>query len=406
VSQHGFILEYFDSNNFQLVNIRQEVINQNSEGFSSIRISCFIHTLQLAIRDGLHKAFQISKVLEKCKLLARCSQQSTKIADLLDHLHKHIERTTVTRWNSEFMMVKSILSINSEDLESISNLMENPIRFSQKDLTIMKELIDILEPFYEISLKCQAEKIATVSFVVPSIVHLYSHLQSCNDSSVLCKKLVQQLQSAIEERFTGIIGRLRLLDVKADDPFNDPLYFMATVLDPAFKFYWIHDLHLPDTTEARLKQHISQLIIDETSRDAKPTTPEMVSPIEAMNSLSTISSSSASVNSRFKRRKLFVYDEYRYKNSNSNVSRVSGPIKELDAYLNDPVECSFSEYWQRSQLMTLKKLVVRVFSVQASSAPVERVFSHAGLIFSSRRTRMSEQLFRDLVFLKVNQVLL
>ncbi len=49
------------------------------------------------------------------------------------------------------------------------------------------------------------------------------------------------------------------------------------------------------------------------------------------------------------------------------------------------------------------KLLVRLFSVQASSAPIERVFSHAGLILSSRRTNMTEHLFRDLVFLRVNQ---
>ena len=54
----------------------------------------------------------------------------------------------------------------------------------------------------------------------------------------------------------------------------------------------------------------------------------------------------------------------------------------------------------------LKKLIVRIFSVQASSAPMERVFSYAGLILSPRRTNLNEQLFRDLVFLKVNQRLL
>jgi hypothetical protein len=37
---------------------------------------------------------------------------------------------------------------------------------------------------------------------------------------------------------------------------------------------------------------------------------------------------------------------------------------------------------------------------------MERVFSCAGLILSSRRTRLSEQLFKDLIFLKVIQTLL
>jgi hypothetical protein len=95
-----------------------------------------------------------------------------------------------------------------------------------------------------------------------------------------------------------------------------------------------------------------------------------------------------------------VYGDY------SNDSIVTNPVAELEAYLNDRIRWKFSEYWFRSQMNQLKKLVMRIGSVQASSAPVERVFSHAGLILSSRRTRLSEQLFTDLVFLKVNQALL
>ena len=51
----------------------------------------------------------------------------------------------------------------------------------------------------------------------------------------------------------------------------------------------------------------------------------------------------------------------------------------------------------------LKKLVVRIGSIQASSAPVERVFSCAGVILSSRRTILNEQLFKDMLFWEVNQ---
>ncbi len=75
-------------------------------------------------------------------------------------------------------------------------------------------------------------------------------------------------------------------------------------------------------------------------------------------------------------------------------------------YLSDPVKSKFSEYGLFSKSNLLKKLVERIFSVQASSAPVERIFSYAGVILSPRRRNMSEQLFKDLVFLKANQCLL
>ena len=104
--------------------------------------------------------------------------------------------------------------------------------------------------------------------------------------------------------------------------------------------------------------------------------------------------------------KLCVYDEQYYDQMNFIGSRISNPSLELETYLNDSVRTMFSEYWLRSPLISLKNFVTRIFSVQASSAPIERVFSYAGLILTSRRTRMNEQLFRDIVFLKANQCLL
>ncbi|CAF3184086.1 unnamed protein product [Rotaria socialis] len=396
----------FNFTDFQFFNIQHDGIINNVEDGSPIRISCFAHTLQLSVRDGLEKLSQISKLLEKCRILARCSQKSTKIADILDQIQKHFEQTTVTRWNSEFMLIRSVLSINKEDLEAIADTMENPVRFSNSDFKIMEEIINILEPFHQISLKCQAEKVATASLVVPSIVHLLSHLQSFKEILPVCQKLTQQLQYSIERRFAGIVKRLKLTNTTDTDPFNDPLYFMASVLDPAFKFFWIYDLELPTSDENRLKQSIIQLIIDEVSKNSRVLSNEKAESIDLTDS-STINSWSPMIRmSPFKRRKLFVYDNYQCNKKNPNNLKTLEPSRELEIYLNDPVQSSFSEYWRQSQLTALKTLVIRLFSVQASSAPIERVFSHAGIIFSSRRTRLSEQLFKDLVFLKVNQSLL
>ena len=106
---------------------------------------------------------------------------------------------------------------------------------------------------------------------------------------------------------------------------------------------------------------------------------------------------------KVKRLKLFDYG-----NNINNLTEVTtlDPAVELDAYLNDPLRAKFSHYWSYSQLHIIKYLVMKIFSVQASSALVERVFSCAGYILSPRRTNMNEQLFRDLVFLRVNKILL
>lgn len=192
-------------NDLHLLTPEQDNISCHSQISRVTRMACFAHTLQLTIRDGLQKHMCVSKVLMKCRTFACLAHKSSKVADRLDHIQKHIERPTTTRWSSEFMLIKSILSINRDDIASISSMVEDAVQFSSSDFTIMTELIDILEPFHLIALMCQAERAVTISLVVPSIVHLLCHLRSISTHLVFCNKLAQQLLSSIEKRFAGII---------------------------------------------------------------------------------------------------------------------------------------------------------------------------------------------------------
>lgn len=356
-----------------------------------MRLSCFLHTLQLCVRDGMNNSSFMSKALGKCRILAKLSHNSNKIADMLDTLKKNIPKTNVTRWNSDYLLIKSIVSIGKNDLDSIVTLMENSTKFTSNEMMILNELLDVLEPFHDISVKCQSQTIVTIGLVVPAIVHLISHLRDMKENVSCSTKLIRQLELSIEKRFAGIGKRLNQCDVEENDPFNDPVYFLSAVLDPSFKFFWLKDLHLSANTENRLKQNIIQLLLDEINKDSTI-------------SLTGLSDTSSSSTIRPKKKKLFSYHDST--DAYGNDSIIMSPITEVEAYLNDPIRSKFSEYWCHSQLHRLKKLVIRVCSVQASSAPVERIFSCAGLILSPRRTRMNEQLFRNLVFLKVNQALL
>ncbi|CAM4895123.1 unnamed protein product [Rotaria socialis] len=396
-------------NDFQVIDVCQDDDIDDPEDPATLRLSCFAHTLQLCVRDGLKNSSHVSRVLGKCQALAKFSHKSSKVADLLDELNQRINKMNVTRWNSEYLLIKSILLIGKNDLESITKLMDNSITFSNNDFTVLEEIINILEPFYEISIKCQAEAIVTASLVVPAVVHLVTHLRDIKENLSFCTKLAQQLQSSLEIRFAGIIKRLNQDEVENNDPFSDSIYFMAAALDPQFKFYWIRDLRLPANAENRLKQNILQLILDYISKyvTTSSTNSSHQRADQSFSSLPLSSLSSATFSSstpKPKRRKLFNYNDDN--NDESNDSTSMDAANELEAYINDPVRSRFSEYWLNSRFSILKTLVIRIFSVQASSAPVERVFSYAGLILSPRRANMNEKLFKDLIFLKVNQHLL
>ncbi|CAF4500177.1 unnamed protein product, partial [Rotaria magnacalcarata] len=81
--------------------------------------------------------------------------------------------------------------------------------------------------------------------------------------------LVQQLELSIEKRFAGIINRINQVKIEDNDQFNDPVYFIAAVLDPSFKFLWLRDLKLTANTENRLKHDVIQLILDEINKNFK-----------------------------------------------------------------------------------------------------------------------------------------
>ena len=356
----------------------------------NLRLSCFLHSLQLCVRDGVGKTTFTSRALEKCRALAKFSRRSSKMAERLEQLAKSVSKSNITRWNSDYLLVKSIVSIGKTDLDSIVSLMEKPVKFTTNEINMLKELIDVLEPFYDITITCQSETVVTASLVVPAVVHLLIHLCENKNSLSFCEKLVRDLHLSVEKRFAGIVKRLNHSKIEDDDPFNDPAYFLATMLDPSFKFLWIPGLKLTPNNENKLKQHLIQLLLDEINKDCNNLPPHV--------------SDENNVPIRSKKRKLFAYEDPR--SDGENTTFVINPVTEVNAYFNDPVRSQFSSYWRGSQFHRLKKLAKCVCSIQASSAPVERVFSHAGLIFSPRRTRLNEELFTDLVFLKVNQAFL
>jgi len=64
-------------------------------------------------------------------------------------------------------------------------------------------------------------------------------------------------------------------------------------------------------------------------------------------------------------------------------------------------------FWDhhRTEFNKLLHPAARALSVPASSSPVERVFSHGGIILYPHRARMSNILLSKLIFLKCNSLL-
>lgn len=83
-------------------------------------------------------------------------------------------------------------------------------------------------------------------------------------------------------------------------------------------------------------------------------------------------------------------------------------LEEVDGY--DPTEgrCHVFHFWSdnKKKFPHLSNLAMRVLSIPASSAPVERVFSRGGLIMRPHRARLGAETLSKLIFLKCNETLL
>ena len=369
-------------------------------GQANGRLSCFAHSLQLVIRDGLKSVPYLSKTLAKCKELSKKSHKSTKVADLLDDLDKRLSRSNITRWNSEYLLVRSIIGLGKKNIEDITNAIgDDSLSFNNTDFSVLEEVVNILEPFAEITTTCQSETAATISMIVPSIVHIMDHLKQMSTTVLLLKKLISQLDLSIHTRFAGIVKRLFMKPVAENDPFNDPLYFIATLLDPKFKFRWTYLMSYSQSMESKLKHSMISMVLDECERNTNRNIDQSSAQQSASSSFTTQTGS----NPNIRKRKLFQYDD------SDDLSSSSSNLKAADAltaYINESNRTNSLTCWKNSALSPLKDVVKRVFSVQASSAPIERTFSQSGLIMSPRRTSMRDDLFQSLVFLRVNHQLL
>ena len=86
---------------------------------------------------------------------------------------KRLNRPNTTRWSSEYFLIRSILRIGKKTIEDIASVIgDDALSFSSSDFNVLKEVIEIFEPFADITVICQSESTAITSMVVPAIVYL------------------------------------------------------------------------------------------------------------------------------------------------------------------------------------------------------------------------------------------
>ena len=170
----------------------------------SERLSCFDHTLHLVVGDGLKDTKCISISLAKCSKISSILHTSSLFKDCFENAfgsNTGISSIVSTRWNSTLRQLKCITSLDDKKL---SNVLEQQghknLILSSREYSQLNELIDILDPFLEATSLTEGDKVATISFVLPSVLGLINHLTDLKLRIKFCGSICSALLASMMKR--------------------------------------------------------------------------------------------------------------------------------------------------------------------------------------------------------------
>nr|XP_061840893.1 zinc finger BED domain-containing protein 4-like isoform X2 [Nerophis lumbriciformis] len=317
---------------------------------------------------------------------------STTFKDMFDAEfgeQKGIPAAVNTRWNSTLRQVKAVLLCNQVPVRLCAVLEKaghRELSFTAQEWNLLKELVDILKPFGEATDLTQGEKVITISAVVPSILSLNHHLEKLKPQVCFLSGLVRSLQISLNKRFLGIFINVKMTRTQdgITAPFSDPVYLKAAALDPTFSLLWVepHVLVSRDV-KAEVTQQVKELILQDAAETEQP------APLVDEEEQGDLGEGEGLFAAYHKRQKKDVG---------------TTPALQLSHYLDIAEGQNALLFWALNMktLPSLFRVAMRVLAVPASSAPVERVFSHGGIILRPHRAQMTDRFLANLVFCKCN----
>lgn len=217
-------------------------------------MSCFAHSLQLVVRDGLSSLTACRPMLAKCSKLSNLVHQSANFRGTFEKIMGNghiIPASNETRWNSTFRQLDAIAELDHAKLNSVLQATDHQnLILSTKEVGQLTELVGILQPFSEATDVTQGEKTVTISCVIPTVLSLDKILGMHQQS--IFSGFVTVLRQSLHDRFSNIFSRLRVTNHKVSHPnsvlkFDSDMFLMSTALDPVYAYNWLQD-H-PGSTE-------------------------------------------------------------------------------------------------------------------------------------------------------------
>ena len=204
-----------------------------------VRVSCFNHTINLVIKDGIETSTDLSAIMKKVTAITSASHQSLFFAEKLNETFKlSIPKPVITRWNTHFTCFQRISKLDRDKLNNIliecgySNLCLSVINTEK-----IIEFVDIMQGFNEASIKNQAQNKPNLSLVTTCVALLHKHLNVYRSTVKHLKKLIDVLLNSLTQRFFGIFMNLNICDKTRINPkYVCILMYILSIINLNFYF--------------------------------------------------------------------------------------------------------------------------------------------------------------------------
>lgn len=179
------------------------------------RMACVAHSLQLVVKKAYsHYDSLLSKVR---RMVGRIRKSSTAVEMMKERCGKVLVSDNSTRWNSTYHMISRFIELKACVNELLSDMKTDTLLINE--WMRLQELCDLLKPFAKQTDKLQTD-CQSLSHVIPALMELQCHLQSCAASKSVTKAMLSDMKT----RFSCIL-----------DPDNDnfnPIPAAACLLNP------------------------------------------------------------------------------------------------------------------------------------------------------------------------------
>jgi hypothetical protein len=327
---------------------------------------CACHTLSLIGTTDAKKALKtpsFAKInhttMGKCSALWNASGRP-KAAEAIHKIISHqLVTPCATRWNSLYDSICGLLRWKSQ-LGEMCEVLSLP-KLKDTEIEFLEEYKKVLEPIAIALDRLQGDKSCFYGMLLPTLLTIKRQLTKITNLK-FCAALLDEVTRGLQKRFENMFA----LDKSANEA------IIAACCHPLFKLRW-----LPVTAD---KDRIQMLLLN------------------AAKALSPSLSPSAPPTTH-KEDSADGYFEFFERGDEPTPASANTVDLEVLHFLSD-TRVSVD---MLSSYPAVLKVFLRYNVILPSSAPVERLFSFAGMINSPNRRRLNDELFEMLVVLKQNK---